>query len=243
MKRPGIPFIPYPPIARHGVIGDRRTGALVAADGTLDWFCVPEFDGEPVFGALLDAAEGGFCRWGPESAVLGRQRYLPGTAVLLTTWPETAKDENIELADVMAFPEEKRAEILCGQRIIIRRLRAKADATVSFALCPRRSFAAASGGACIGARAAPCFLSWMELSASGHRFPRAWNAMARSRHSPCGQAMSTGSCSAGACSRKDGRRQARAGFSPRRKNIGETGAPGWTSVRAGRAQGQCSVRP
>jgi GH15 family glucan-1,4-alpha-glucosidase len=145
MKRPGIPFIPYPPIARHGVIGDRRTGALVAADGTLNWFCVPEFDGEPVFGALLDAAEGGFCRWGPESAVLGRQRYLPGTAVLLTTWPETAKYENIELADVMAFPEEERAEILCGQRIIIRRLRVKADATVSFALFPRRSFAAASG--------------------------------------------------------------------------------------------------
>ena len=57
MNNPGIPFIPYPPIARHGVIGDRRTGALVAADGTLDWFCAPEFDGEPVFGALLDAAK------------------------------------------------------------------------------------------------------------------------------------------------------------------------------------------
>jgi GH15 family glucan-1,4-alpha-glucosidase len=145
MKRAGIPFIPYPPIARHGVIGDRRTGALVAADGTLDWFCVPEFDGEPVFGALLDPSRGGFCRLGPEFAVLGRQRYLLGTAALLTTWAETAKDETIELADVMAFPEEKRAEILCGQRIIIRRLRAKADATVSFALCPRQSFAAGSG--------------------------------------------------------------------------------------------------
>ena len=36
------------------MIGDRRTGALVAADGTLNWFCVPEFDGTPIFGALLD---------------------------------------------------------------------------------------------------------------------------------------------------------------------------------------------
>ena len=28
------PFVPYPPIERHGVVGDRRTAALVAADGT-----------------------------------------------------------------------------------------------------------------------------------------------------------------------------------------------------------------
>ena len=145
MKRPNVPFKPYPPIARHGVIGDRRTGALIAADGTLDWFCAPEFDGEPVFDALLDADEGGFCRLGPESPRLGSQRYLPGTTTLLTAWQETAKKGDvIELADVMASPEEKRAEVLCGQRIIIRRLRAKADANVIFALSPRRSFAAAS---------------------------------------------------------------------------------------------------
>jgi hypothetical protein len=25
-------FVPYPPIERHGVIGDRRTAALVAVD-------------------------------------------------------------------------------------------------------------------------------------------------------------------------------------------------------------------
>jgi GH15 family glucan-1,4-alpha-glucosidase len=145
MRSPGAPSIPYPPISRHGVIGDRRTGALVAADGTLDWFCAPEFDGEPVFAALLDTAKGGFCRLGPETAALGRQRYLPGTAMLLTTWPETASDQNIELADVMAFPEEERIESLRGQRILIRHLRANADATVSFAISPRRAFATAPG--------------------------------------------------------------------------------------------------
>ena len=31
----------FPPIHRHGVIGDRRTGDVVAADGALDWLCVP----------------------------------------------------------------------------------------------------------------------------------------------------------------------------------------------------------
>ncbi len=53
-------FIAYPSIEHHGVVGDRRTAALVAADGTIDWWCLPDYDGIPVFGALLDAG-----RWAP----------------------------------------------------------------------------------------------------------------------------------------------------------------------------------
>jgi GH15 family glucan-1,4-alpha-glucosidase len=71
IERP--PFIPYPPIEKHGVIGDRRTAALVAADGTLDWLCLPDYDGESLFAALLDTSEGGFRRFGPGLAALGRQ--------------------------------------------------------------------------------------------------------------------------------------------------------------------------
>jgi hypothetical protein len=46
------PRIPYAAIKHHGVIGDRRTAALVAADGTNDWFSLPDYDGDPIFGAL-----------------------------------------------------------------------------------------------------------------------------------------------------------------------------------------------
>jgi GH15 family glucan-1,4-alpha-glucosidase len=46
--------IPFPPIHYHGIAGDQRTAALLAADGAPDWFCVPDFDGPPLFGALLD---------------------------------------------------------------------------------------------------------------------------------------------------------------------------------------------
>jgi trehalase-like protein len=72
--------IVFPPINRHGIIGDRRTGALVAADGTLDWFCAPDFDGKPIFGALLDPEKGGHCRLGPIEARLGEQHGLRRSA-------------------------------------------------------------------------------------------------------------------------------------------------------------------
>ena len=34
----------YPLIADHGLIGNLQTAALVATDGTIDWFCAPRFD-------------------------------------------------------------------------------------------------------------------------------------------------------------------------------------------------------
>jgi GH15 family glucan-1,4-alpha-glucosidase len=51
--------IPYSSIKQHELIGDRRTAALVTADGTIDWFCLPRYDGQPVLGALLNAERGG----------------------------------------------------------------------------------------------------------------------------------------------------------------------------------------
>lgn len=55
----------YPLIAEHGLIGDLQTAALVATDGTIDWFCAPRFDAPSVFGALLDHQRGGYCRVRP----------------------------------------------------------------------------------------------------------------------------------------------------------------------------------
>ena len=130
--------IPFPPIARHGVIGDRRTGALVAADGTIDWLCAPDFDDTPVFGALLDPARGGFCRFGPREVALGQQRYAEGTATLLTSWVNPGGKNGVELADVMAWPGHERSQEQRGQRLVIRWLRASADTEVRWELRPRR---------------------------------------------------------------------------------------------------------
>ena len=39
----------YQPIEGHGLIGDLQTSALVAQDGTIDWFCAPRFDSPSLF--------------------------------------------------------------------------------------------------------------------------------------------------------------------------------------------------
>jgi GH15 family glucan-1,4-alpha-glucosidase len=77
---------PFPPIADYAFLSNCHTGALVAADGAVDWLCVPAFDSPSVFGSLLDR-EAGFFRLGPFGINHPAAReYEPGTNVLVTTW-------------------------------------------------------------------------------------------------------------------------------------------------------------
>ena len=46
-------------LRHHGLIGDRSTGALVAADATIDWYCPKRFDAPAAFFSLLDERHGG----------------------------------------------------------------------------------------------------------------------------------------------------------------------------------------
>ncbi|WP_232481614.1 trehalase-like domain-containing protein [Arthrobacter sp. YN] len=75
----------YPLIADHGLIGDLQTAALVATDGTIDWFCSPRFDSPSIFASLLDHAKGGHFTTRPrDDAFATKQLYFPDTAILIT---------------------------------------------------------------------------------------------------------------------------------------------------------------
>ncbi len=66
-----------------GLIGNCQVAAHIDRSGSVVWCCLPRFDAEPIFGALLDP-DGGHFRIGPASGGQGTQRYLHNTNVLET---------------------------------------------------------------------------------------------------------------------------------------------------------------
>lgn len=83
-----------------GVIGNCALSALVDRMGRMVWCCLPRFDGDPVFNALLDESENGSL-WSIEIENFARseQFYEPNTAVLHTRLFDT-EGRGIEITDV-----------------------------------------------------------------------------------------------------------------------------------------------
>lgn len=72
------------PIEAYGVLGDGRTIALSGADGSLDWWCVPNMDSPPLFDRMLDPVDGGYFALAPRDLVRVERQYRPHSNVLET---------------------------------------------------------------------------------------------------------------------------------------------------------------
>jgi GH15 family glucan-1,4-alpha-glucosidase len=109
------------PIEDYGLLGDTRTAALVASDGSIDWLCIPRFEGQPVFGRLIGGPAAGNFRLGPaHPAPVAVRRYHPDSATLETTWDtDTGR---------LTLTEGMVAEVsghLLPSTLLVRRLRAE----------------------------------------------------------------------------------------------------------------------
>ncbi|MFI9639372.1 glycoside hydrolase family 15 protein [Micromonospora sp. NPDC051925] len=72
-----------PAIADYAFLSDCRSGALVARDGSVDWWCPARFDAPSVFGRVVDP-DAGHWRIAPLAPGRVERAYLPDTLVLRT---------------------------------------------------------------------------------------------------------------------------------------------------------------
>lgn len=70
----------------YGVIGNCRTAALVSKEGSIDWFCLPDFDSPSVFAKLLDEKIGGSFGFLVSNDYKITQKYLGHTNILSTRY-------------------------------------------------------------------------------------------------------------------------------------------------------------
>ncbi|KZT22860.1 glycoside hydrolase family 15 protein [Neolentinus lepideus HHB14362 ss-1] len=108
----------YIPIADHALIGNLRTAALVSLDGSIESYCIPDFDSPSVFARILDANKGGHFSLTPTTPFTTKQAYLPSSNVLQTKFMNTrgvvAVTDFLPRTDPILFWLVRRVEVIRG---------------------------------------------------------------------------------------------------------------------------------
>jgi GH15 family glucan-1,4-alpha-glucosidase len=96
-------------IEDYALIGDCETAALVGRDGSIDWLCLPRFDSDSCFAALLGGSKNG--RWiiAPKGTAHVSRKYRDDTLILETTFKTS--EGSVLLIDFMP-PKAKASDVM-----------------------------------------------------------------------------------------------------------------------------------
>ena len=78
----------------YGIVGNGAYGGIIDRRGRVVWCCLEGFGGDPVFNSLLnnDSDEGGFFDVSIDNLAKSEQKYIPSSAVLITTLVSASGD-------------------------------------------------------------------------------------------------------------------------------------------------------
>jgi GH15 family glucan-1,4-alpha-glucosidase len=97
-------------IEDYAFLSDTESGALVGRDGSVNWLCLPRFDSDACFAALLGTRENGCWRIFPKEQTEKLSRRYRGETLILETEIETASGA-VRLIDFMP-PRGKNPDII-----------------------------------------------------------------------------------------------------------------------------------
>ncbi|HEX4437025.1 MAG TPA: glycoside hydrolase family 15 protein [Solirubrobacteraceae bacterium] len=123
-----------PGLDDYSLIGDCHGAALISAEGSIDWCCLPRFDSGSCFARLLDFERGGHCSVSMNGGITdSASAYLEDTMVLESALegPETA----VRVIDCMTIDDHSEQS---SRHEILRVIEcSKGTAEVQFQIAPR----------------------------------------------------------------------------------------------------------
>ncbi|MEU7062145.1 glycoside hydrolase family 15 protein [Streptomyces sp. NPDC046161] len=132
-----VPFCDPPPprpLRDYALLADGERGALVGPQGDLVWLCVPRWDSDAVFAALIGGP--GWYRIAPEEPAVAGGWYEEGSLIWRGRW--TGRSGVAECRQALAYPADPH------RAVVLRQLRA-VDGPARARVCLQLS--AAFGGA------------------------------------------------------------------------------------------------
>jgi hypothetical protein len=118
-------------LREYALLADGERGAILGPRGDIVWLCVPRWDSDAVFSALIGGA-GGYAITPTETFVWGGF-YEPGTLIWHSRWVTTSGI--IEIREALAYPADPNRAVLLRRIIAL-----DADASVQIRCGPHGSF-------------------------------------------------------------------------------------------------------